>query len=505
MKCFFLITGILMVFSCNQPSQKLDNIKIVKGAEGRLLDSLLTPYVKELRRLTDNKAGLTIGVTKGDDIIYAHAFGYANIARGERANLNTVFHIASLSKPFTAAAIAKLIQQDKLNLEDKIVAFIPEFKMKGVGYDAISVKHILTHTSGIPANISPDDWTKPSYGSNALDENLEAIQKHTLDFEPGSKFSYSNSAFDILGIVISRASGIEFSEYIAKEILQPIGMSESTFKKPKDSLPDNYANSYSYGLETQEWLPYPYNEKLFPSSGMLTSLLDMCKWAQLHQGMGTVNDIKVLDEEYFNLIVKPQYDTPWGDHIGLSWFLQSYLERPIIMHTGQDTGFEAIIYTYPNENISIVVMANRDFSRTGRIINATSEVLFKEELKPYTISAKYQFAKSYKEEGVEKAIAVWQNIKKDTIDIFFSDNEGILTTGAILENGKQWSETKDVLEFYNSLDNESTYAWRLLGNANLKLGDTVAALACYQQCLVINPNYEKATIAIEQVSGYPNN
>jgi tetratricopeptide (TPR) repeat protein len=335
----------------------------------------------------------------------------------------------------------------------------------------------------------------------ALEENLEVIQNHSLDFEPGSKFSYSNSAFDILGIVISRVSGMKFSEYITTEILQPTGMSESTFEKPKDSLPNNYANSYSYGLQTQEWSPYPYNEKLFPSSGILTSLLDMCKWAEFHQGKGTIKDNNILNEAYFNLIVKPQYDTPWGDEIGLSWFLQSYLERPIIMHTGQDTGFEAIIYFYPSEKISIIVMANRDFSRTNRIINATSEILFKEQLKPYTVSARYLFADSYKKGGIEKAKELWHRIKNDTTDIYFVDNEDILTTGAILENGRRWSETKEVLEFYNSLDNQSTYSWRLLGNANLKLGDTILALECYQKCLEINPNYKKATIAIEQVFG----
>ena len=505
MKYFVIAICFLLILSCNDQASKLNATKIVKGSEGSLLDSLLTPYIEDLRYLTDNDAGLTIGITKGDDIIYANAFGYANIKKSQKTNLNTVFHIASLTKPFAALAAVTLIEEGKLKLEDRIIDFIPELRMDGQGYDVITVQHILTHTSGIPANISTDDWTKPSFGDKALEENLAAIRNHKLDFEPGSKFSYSNSAFDILGIVISRVSRMEFSEYINKKILQPAGMSSSTFKRPKDSLPDNFAASYSYGLQTQEWLPYPYNEKLFPSSGMLTSILDMCKWAQLHQGKGTLLDTKVLDEEYFNLIVKPQYGTPWGDNIGLSWFLQSYLDRPIIMHTGQDTGFEATIYIYPNENISIIVMANRDFSHTGRIINAASEVLFKQELKPYRISAKYQFTKSYKNEGIEKAKEAWNNIKKDTTDIYFADDEDILATGAILENGKRWVETKEVLQFYNTLDNKSTYSWRLLGNANLNLGDTIAALDCYRQCLKINPDYHKAAIAIDQVIGVYNN
>jgi CubicO group peptidase (beta-lactamase class C family) len=501
MKSFFYISLAAILFlSCKtEETSTQETNTIIKGTEGQLLDSLLTPYVTQLRKLTDNEAGLAIGITKGTEIIYARTFGYANIDENIKTDFNTVFHIASLSKPFTAVAVAKLIEQGKLKLNDRIIDFIPEFKMEGDGYETITIKHILTHTSGIPRNISPDDWINPSYGPNALEENLDAVKHHTLDFEPGSQFSYSNSAFDILGIVISRVCEMPFSEYISKHVLQPTGMTQSSFKKQKD-FPLNGALPYSYGLNTQEWTPYPYNEKLFPSSGMLTTLLDMCKWAQMHQGKGKFNEFEVLNETNYNQVVSPHFDTPWGDKIGLSWFLQSYLDQPIIMHTGQDTGFESIMYIYPNDDISIVVMANRDFSRTGRIINAASEVLFKQELKPYNVSAKYKFADVYNKQGISKAKEIWREMKNDTTDIYSVDDEDILTTGAILENGKRWSETKDVLEFYLTMNEKSTYAWRLLGNANLGLKDTISALSCYNKCLEINPNYEKAKIAIEQIS-----
>ena len=497
-----IIILFIIVSSCQSKDTSTKTVQpkiIIESKLGKKLDSLLTPYVNELRNLTDNEAGLAIGITKGEKIIYAKTFGYTNVEKLSETNFNSIFHIASLSKPFTAFAIAKLIQQGKLKLEDQIIKFIPELEMQGGNYNLITIKHILTHTSGIPANISPDDWTNPSYGDNALNENIEALKKHSLDFEPGTKFSYSNSAFDILGIVISRASGMQFSKYIKINILDPAGMTKSTFKKPKDSIPNNWAVPYSYGLKTQEWTPYPYNEKLFPSSGMLTSLLDMCKWAQLHQAKGKIDGNTVLAEEYFNLIVTPQFNTPWDDKIGLSWFLQSYLEHPIIMHTGQDTGFESIIYMYPNDDVSIIVLSNRDFSRTGRIINATSEILFDKELKEYQISAKYKFAETYNNLGIEKAKEVWNTMKMDTTDIYYIDDEDILTTGAILENGKKWSETKEVLEYYNTLNNKSTYSWRLLGNANLNQGDTLSALECYKKCLEINPNYDKAKLAIENI------
>jgi CubicO group peptidase (beta-lactamase class C family) len=497
-----LILFTILLTSCqlkNISTQNFQPKNKTSTALGKKVDSLLTPYVNKLRKLTDNQAGLAVGITKGNEIIYAKTFGYSNIEKGTVTDFNTVFHIASLSKPFAAFAIAKLTQQGKLELNDPIVKFIPELEMQGGNYNLITIKHILTHTSGIPANISTDDWTNPSYGEDALNENIEALKRHPLNFEPGLKFSYSNSAFDLLGIVINRVSGMPYSEFIKKNILEPAGMTKSTFKKPKDLIPHNWAVPYSYGLKTQEWNPYPYNEKLLPSSGMLTTLSDMCKWAQLHQGRGEINGKIVLEKEYFDLIVTPHFDTPWNDKIGLSWYLQSYLDHPIIMHSGQDTGFEAIIYIYPEDDISIIVMSNRDFSRTGRIINAASEIVFDKEIKDFQISAKYKFAEMYNKNGIEKAKEVWNTLKTDTTDIYIVNDGDILTTGAILENGRKWSETREVLEFYNDLNNNSTYSWRLLGNANLNIGDTLTAMNCYRKCLEINPNYEKAKLEIKKL------
>ena len=500
MRYFLPIVLIFFLSSCNEEMKHQELKHIAIGEQGKRLDSLLIPYIDELRKLTDNQAGLAIGVTKGDQTIFARCFGYSNIEQGKEVDFNTVFHIASVSKPFVAFSIAKLIEQQKLGLDDKIIDIIPEFEMKGSGYELITVKHILTHSSGIPANISPDDWTNPSFGDKALDENLEIIKTHTLDFEPGTRFSYSNSAFDILGLIISRVSKMQFSNFVTAEILVPAGMNNTTYKKKEDVFSQNWAMSYSYGIETQEWLPYPYNEKLFPSSGVLTSLNDMLTWTKIHLGKGRHIDKAILQEKYFNLLTEPYYNTPWGDKIGLSWFLQSYLDKPIIMHQGQDTGFESIVYLYPNENISIVVMANRDFSRTGRIINAISEILFAEWPKTYDVSAKYKFTEIYKKAGIEAAKAAWSQLKIDTTDIYYIDDGDILTTGAILENGGKWKETKEILEYYNTLNKKSTYSWRLLGNAHLNLGDTLTALSNYEKCLEINPNYEKARIAIEKLN-----
>lgn len=489
-----------MIASCFAQSKN----QIIEGPEGVRLDSILTPYLLQLRNLTNNSAGLAVGVTKGDKIIYARTFGFSNIEDSIKADLNTVFHIASVSKPFTAAAIVKLLEQGKLNLDDFIVKHIPEFEMKDPRYKQITIKQILTHTSGIPRHVSVGDWENPVYGDKALEKNLEDIKPLMLDFEPGKEFNYSNSAFDILGIIISRASGLTFEEFMQTYILFPSGMTNSFYSKPQDTLPANWAVPYSYGIETQIWSPFPYSENYFPSSGLHTTLLDMCNWGMLHANNGKHKGNVVIKPDFFSLLSTPNFDTPWGDKIGLSWFVKDYLDRPIIMHQGNDTGFESIMYVYPKDSISVIIMANRDFSRTGRIVNAVSEFFFEQKAKDYNLSAKYPFTIAYKKHGIEYASKLWEELKKDTTDIYQVNDEDILTTGAVLENGKNWQASKEILEYYISLDNQSTYAWRLLGNVNLNLGDMKAAKSCYEQTLEINPDYEKGKQALEDLKKMKN-
>ncbi|MEO1435868.1 MAG: serine hydrolase [Bacteroidota bacterium] len=499
-----LLSLCLLVLTCwsctNEPP--LSNTtpdQIITGELGHRLDSLLSPYIDSLRIRTDNQAGIVVGITKSDELIYVKPFGYANIETREKVNLNTIFHIASVSKPFTAVAIAKLIQQGKLQLEDRLIDHLPEFKMQGLGYENITIQHILTHTSGIPRHLSSGEWEHPIIGPEAMDYNLQKAKEAELDFEPGSEYSYSNSAFDILGSLIERVTGMRFHEYMQSNVLQAAGMDHTFYVKPVDRLPAGWAVPYSFGVETSEWSPYPYTENYFPSSGVQTSILDMCRWGLLHLNQGNFEAFSLLDSTHFELFLQPRQATPWGDQIALSWYLQSYLDRPNMMHLGNDTGFEAFTCIYPEDDISITIMANRDFARVGRLVNAASEILFGVAAKSYEVSAKYPFSQAFREQGIESAKAKWEALASDTTDLYFSQITDIRTCGAVLEWNKDYSQAKPILEYYLTKEDQSTYAWRILGNCHLNLSDTTAAVQAYKQALKINPTYEKAKRALEQL------
>ncbi|MEO0338197.1 MAG: serine hydrolase [Bacteroidota bacterium] len=501
---YFMLLGLIFLSACQE--QNVTNVQqdVIQGPTGNLLDSLLTPYVEILRARTNNEGGLAIGVVKGDDIVYAKTFGYADMDRGSKVDLNTKFHIASLSKPFVAAAVLKLREMGKVDLDDPIGKHLPELEETNSPFAPVTIKQILTHTSGIPRHISVDDWRNPVIGDDALEKNLMELADFELDFEPGAKYSYSNAAFDVLGLVVSRISGQSYFDFVEQALFLPAGMNGTTFRKPGSELPKDWANSHSFGLQDQVLTPYPYNLKIAPSSGVKSSILDMCQWARMHLGKGKVDGQEVLSEESFSSLVSPQAKTPWGDDIGLSWYLQQYLDRPIIMHTGESHGFESMFYIYPEEEISIIILANRSFSRAGRIVNAVSEVLFDSPLKAYQVSGVYKYADLYKAQGLEKANQAWEEMRTDTTDIYFIDDYDLLTSADILDNGQQGQASKDLLELFMEHNANSTYAWRLYGNAHLNLGDTTNAIIACEKTLEINPNYEKGRNALEQLVGQRN-
>ncbi|MEM6338239.1 MAG: serine hydrolase domain-containing protein, partial [Bacteroidota bacterium] len=480
-RTFCLILAFLFLSGCAQQSQTEHEQEIIRGPTGQLLDSLLTPYVGDLRARTDNDAGLAIGVTQGSDIVYAKSFGYADVAQQRPVTLTTKFHIASLSKPFVAVAALKLAEQGRLDLDAPIRTYVPELSEEKRAFGEVTVRQILTHTSGIPRHISVDDWLNPVTGSDALEQNLVALGGFSLVSEPGNQYSYSNAAFDVLGLIISRIVEGSFFEFVEQEVFAPIGMANSTYIKTEDGVPAGWANAHAYGLTTQVLTPYPYNLMIAPSSSVKATITDMSRWALFHLEKGTVDGRQVLRGDLYETLVTPQYETPWGQHIGLSWYLQEYLGRPIIMHTGESHGFESIIYIYPEEDLSIVILANRSGSRTGRLVNATSEILFGEEPKAYQVSAIYPYTEAYRAGGRERANELWGEMLPDTTDAFYADEYDLLASAAILENGAHWKESQDLLEFYLGRNANSTYAWRLLGNARLNLGDTAQAIASYER------------------------
>lgn len=254
---------IAFVFGCGRPSPKT-----LINDEVKRIDSYLQEIVKRLQI-----PGLTLAVTRNDTVLFTGAFGFKNVETREAMKTNYNFHWASVSKTFVATAILQLVEGGKIKLDDKLVEYVPYFKQKDENFKKITIRQMLNHTSGI-GDVDDYEWHKPQNDEQAPERFVRSLEKDKMLFEPGQDWSYSNSAFEILGVVITRVSGMPFESYVKKHILEPLDMGLSSFIYPE--IPDSLrVSGHLWAAKPIVSKIYPYNRIHAPSSTLNSSVLEM--------------------------------------------------------------------------------------------------------------------------------------------------------------------------------------------------------------------------------------
>lgn len=335
----------------------------MKKKEDIILSPQATQIKKSLLKQKDafDVPGIAFGLIKNDTIIYKGAHGVKSLDSNDPITSSFLFHMASVSKPFVATAIIQLVEKDKIDLKGKLIDYLPYFKMADNRYKDITIKQMLAHTSGIP-NTSDYQWGKPQYDDGAAERYAREHKSLKLDFTPGTKYKYSNPAFDILCDVIAKVSGMTFEDYMKKNIFELIGMKNSTFFKP--DVPNELATvGHIIGDSLQMSVSeiYPYNRRHAGSSTLHSNVEDMLLWAQMYLNKGTLNGKQIFNKESYNLLTT--INTPKNQRkVCLSWFPGKIKGSPIYYHDGQDTGFNSFFGFMPEKKSAVVLMVNSDRS-----------------------------------------------------------------------------------------------------------------------------------------------
>ncbi len=200
--------------SGQRPSQQ------VRGAR---LEPLITRTMEE-----GNLTGFAIGVVEDDRLVYSRGFGVMKLGDSTHpVTPETLFHMASITKPFVATAVMQLVEQRKVDLDAPVARYVPYFRLKDPRYKDITVRQMLTHTSGMP-DVKDYCWDKPEYDEGALERYVRSLEDKRLLWPPGQRFRYSNMAFEVLGDLVAKVSGMSFEDYVEASILKPVGMKSST-------------------------------------------------------------------------------------------------------------------------------------------------------------------------------------------------------------------------------------------------------------------------------------
>ena len=307
--------------------------------------------------------GLSIGIVSKDSLFYTKGYGVKNIKTRKPVTENSIFHTASISKLFTAQAIINLVQEECLDINDRIIDIVPELRSRNKNIDSLTIKQLLNHTSGLP-DVSNYNWGAKNDTDNSLKNYIENLELKIEINEPKT-YSYSNLGYDILGYIVQKVTESNFDDYIQQTILNPSGMSNSDFRY--FNIPNHLRTSpHSKGVFNNRFVrkTYPYNREHGPSSTLNASAKDLSLW--MRSFLRKLND---TSNTVYQSMAKSSFK-PYP-HIGLGFQLYDIHSQKAIGHYGGDKGFRSFLVLIPNQELGIVLLANCDYEEQFR-----QEILF---------------------------------------------------------------------------------------------------------------------------------
>ena len=302
---------------------------------------------------SDAIPGMALAVRYGEET-FLLSYGMANTQTGEPITPDTIFDLASITKVFTSTELALLVQKGHMRLNDSIVKFMPDLSKKERAIDKVTLWELATHTSALPRTAPPLNNNK-----EYTFQDVEAyMDKWTPEYPTGTKYVYSNLAFDILGDALSIAAHQPYETLIEKDILQPLGMNSTEFQ-----VPNKLKKRYSKGYVNNQSVPH-LEDKEWPASGALRSTArDMLKFLdanmQLHGPKELVNAMQFAQKEDFKV---NDYMT-----LGLGWQRIKTNGLLIIDKNGDFPGFSTYIGMVPEKKAGVVVLINKSNAKSTEI------------------------------------------------------------------------------------------------------------------------------------------
>jgi CubicO group peptidase (beta-lactamase class C family) len=350
----------------------------VSSAHGQSLSPDVTAKIDKIFEQWNkpDSPGCALGVYQDGQIAYKHGYGMANLNDDIPITPATVFHVASMSKQFTAASILLLAQQGKLSLDDDVHKYIPEVPDFG---ERITLRHLMHHTSGLRDQWSLLGLAGWRYSQDLItDDDVMSVvtRQKGLNFKPGEKYMYSNTGFTLLAIVVKRVSGMSFREYTTKNIFEPLGMTHTHFRDDHEEVIKHDALGYEQDGKDK---PFRMNLTNFDTAGatsLHTTVEDLQLWDEnfYHPRVGGPALIQAMLERG-KLNSGEELDYASGLAIG------KYKGLPTVGHGGADAGYRSDITRFPQQHFGVAVLCNFAEANPGELANQVADIVLAKDLK----------------------------------------------------------------------------------------------------------------------------
>ncbi|TVX94368.1 serine hydrolase [Paenibacillus agilis] len=463
------------------------------------LDLIINDFV-----VKESVPGLAIGVVYNKETIYTKGFGVKNVDTKEPVNERSLFHMASVSKTFVSTGIMQLVEQGKLDLDAAVIEYIPYFQVQDDRYDRITIRQMLSHVSGIPDE-DEFNWDKPQFDEEALERYVKSVGDRSLMWEPGTKYAYSNMAYEVLGDVIHKVSGKSFEQYMKDHILDVLGMDDSHFLKSsvsEEMLVTPHVLGIDEGYTSKVSDIFPYNRSHGPSSTLISNPIEMCRYALAHLHNGNLNGARILEAASYPTMWQSHVTTGMGgifNEMCLGWYFGEYKGHRVFTHSGLDTGFRSNFIVMPDLGAAVVLMINSDYIGTQIMCTSIMDVLLGEEV-PYTKQSLARFmAKTIINDGIAKAWESYHAIQSEGLEPYLLiEGEFNYVAYELMEAGRL-NDAIDMLSISLAQYPASSNLHDSMGEMLLMRGNKQLALEHYKRSVELDPSHEEGVRMIEKL------
>jgi CubicO group peptidase (beta-lactamase class C family) len=345
-----IFIAILIFFSCTGAPRKPD--QIIPGNYDYVKEYIAWLTKKEMKK--NRVMGVSIAIVDDQSIVWAQGFGYADVKNNVPATPETVYRIGSISKLFTVMASMELAEQGKIDIDQPLQKYLPQFSVKSRFPDSgpITLRTMMTHHSGLPSGV-----TKGMWASEVPATLLFRLKDEYVAYPTNYVLAYSNVAMALLGLTVEQVSATEFSEYVEQSVLEPIGTQQSSFKLTPE-IQNLLSKGYRNGKESKQ-LPL----RDVAAGSMYSNVLDLSRFMQMMFAKGAVSGRQIVQPNTIDEMLRPQNEAVTLDfeqRIGLGWFLNyaGKTNEKIATHSGGTPLFRTTLAILPQKKIGVVVLTN---------------------------------------------------------------------------------------------------------------------------------------------------
>lgn len=319
-------------------------------ALGARIDAALSPYYKS------DAPGATVIVVKDGKTVFRKAYGMADLAAKRPLTPDTALRIGSITKQFTSTAILMLADEGKLALNDPITKFLPDYPTHG---RTITIEHLLTHTSGIPSYTSKPSYMQDMARDMTVSQLIDSFKDDPLDFEPGTRYSYDNSGYVLLGAIIEKVSGMPYADFLQQRIFSPLGMTHTAYEGHERGI-FPHAVAYSPGADGFQVSPSLSMTQPYAAGALVSSVNDLARW-DAAVASGKLLKAASWQRAFTSYVLANGRNTGYG----YGWEIMKLRGVPAIGHGGAITGFRSYALRVPSAKVYVAVLDNADGAVTS--------------------------------------------------------------------------------------------------------------------------------------------